>query len=67
MKKRIKIWLAARRAKRAERMRQRLKYMILMDDMHDFFDGKKTAEQSWNFRQAAYKAIDEMTEEELLR
>jgi len=63
---RIKAWLKERRHKRAERIRRMAKRGILIADIHDYFAGIKTAEESWKWRQYAYAEIDKMTDEEVL-
>lgn len=51
---------------RAERLRNRLKVAIMFEDAHDFFAGKKTREQSMDFRLSAYATLDGMSDKELL-
>jgi uncharacterized protein YfiM (DUF2279 family) len=63
---RIRKFFADRRAEKALRMRRRLKYEILMEDMRNFFDGKKTAEESLKWRDFAYAEVDRMTDDEIL-
>lgn len=62
----IQAWLKERRRKKAQRIRRMAKRGILMADMHDFFAGIRTAEESLKWRDYAYGEIDKMTDDEIL-
>lgn len=62
----IKEWRRKIRHKRAEKLRRRVKLAFLFEDAHEFFAGKKTREESLNYRQKIYAWIDEMSDDEIL-
>jgi hypothetical protein len=59
-------FFAERRHKKAERLRRMAKRGVLMEDMADFFAGRKTTEESLKWRDFAYKEIDKMSDDEVL-
>jgi hypothetical protein len=63
---RIRKFLADRRHRKAERYRRMAKRSILIADIHDYFAGVRTAEESMLWRQYAYSEIDKFTDDEIL-
>lgn len=60
-------WKANRLHRRADILSRRLKRQVLIDDMHDFFAGRKTQERSRRDRDEMYEFIDRLPDDELLR